>query len=170
MGVFVDQGRKPVQVTVTGAAGQIGYALLFRIASGELLGPDQPVVLRLLEIEPAMKALEGVAMELEDCAYPLLTDMVLTHKAEEAFDGTSWASVLLSCPPIRMLIVLGSHPLQLAAKSLLLHSHCMYSARQKQTAHVRRTSLLAFRKLAGITHFSIHLAMKTPRTMHVQAK
>ena len=86
------------------------------------------------------------------------------------FDGTSWASVLLSCPPIRMLIVLGSHPLQLAAKSLLLHSHCMYSARQKQTAHVRRTSLLAFRKLAGITHFSIHLAMKTPRTMHVQAK
>ncbi len=60
----------PVQVTVTGAAGQIGYALLFRIASGQLLGPDQPVVLRLLEIEPAMQALEGVAMELDDCAFP----------------------------------------------------------------------------------------------------
>ena len=98
MGVFVDQGRKPVQVTVTGAAGQIGYALLFRIASGELLGPDQPIVLRLLEIEPAMKALEGVAMELDDCAYPLLTDMVLTHKAEEAFDGTSWALLVGSVP------------------------------------------------------------------------
>jgi malate dehydrogenase len=98
MGVFVDQGRKPIQVTVTGAAGQIGYALLFRIASGELLGPDQPIVLRLLEIEPAMKALEGVAMELDDCAFPLLTDMVLTHKAEEAFDGTSWALLVGSVP------------------------------------------------------------------------
>jgi malate dehydrogenase len=98
MGVFVDQGRKPIHVTVTGAAGQIGYALLFRIASGELLGHDQPVVLRLLEIEPAMKALEGVAMELDDCAFPLLQDMVLTHKAEEAFDGTSWALLVGSVP------------------------------------------------------------------------
>jgi malate dehydrogenase len=98
MGVFVDQGRKPVHVTITGAAGQIGYALLFRIASGELLGHDQPVVLRLLEIEPAMKALEGVAMELDDCAFPLLNDMVLTHKAEEAFDGTSWALLVGSVP------------------------------------------------------------------------
>src|SRR3982074_2730774 len=90
MSSFGDGSRKaPVHVTVTGAAGQIGYALLFRIASGELLGHDQPVVLRLLEIEPAMKALEGVAMELDDCAFPLLQDMVLTHKAEEAFDGTS---------------------------------------------------------------------------------
>ena len=62
--------KTPVHVTVTGAAGQIGYSLLFRIASGQLLGPDQPVVLRLLEIEPAMKALEGVVMELDDCAVP----------------------------------------------------------------------------------------------------
>jgi malate dehydrogenase len=99
MSSFGDGSRKPpVHVTVTGAAGQIGYALLFRIASGELLGPDQPIVLRLLEIEPAMKALEGVAMELDDCAYPLLTDMVLTHKAEEAFDGTSWALLVGSVP------------------------------------------------------------------------
>ena len=90
--------RPPVHVTVTGAAGQIGYALLFRIAAGELLGPDQPIVLRLLEIEPAMKALEGVAMELDDCAYPLLTDMVLTSKTEEAFDGTSWALLVGSVP------------------------------------------------------------------------
>jgi len=87
MSVFVDGSKKPVQVTVTGAAGQIGYALLFRIASGEMFGPDQPIVLRMLEIEPAMKALEGVAMELDDCAFPLLADMVLTHKTEEAFDG-----------------------------------------------------------------------------------
>ena len=90
--------RKPVQVTVTGAAGQIGYALLFRIASGQLLGPDQPIVLRLLEIEPAMKALEGVAMELDDCAFPLLSDMVLTSNTEEAFDGTSWALLVGSVP------------------------------------------------------------------------
>ena len=89
---------KPVQVTVTGAAGQIGYALLFRIASGQMLGPDQPIVLRLLEIEPAMKSLEGVAMELDDCAFPLLHDMVLTSKADEAFDGTSWALLVGSVP------------------------------------------------------------------------
>ncbi|HEV2030145.1 MAG TPA: malate dehydrogenase [Candidatus Dormibacteraeota bacterium] len=90
--------RKPIQVTVTGAAGQIGYALLFRIASGQLLGPDQPIVLRMLEIEPAMKALEGVAMELDDCAFPLLHSMVLTSNTEEAFDGTSWALLVGSVP------------------------------------------------------------------------
>jgi malate dehydrogenase len=96
--MFAGESRKPVHVTVTGAAGQIGYALLFRIASGQLLGPDQPIVLRLLEIEPAMKALEGVAMELDDCAFPLLNDMVLTSKTEEAFDGTSWALLVGSVP------------------------------------------------------------------------
>jgi malate dehydrogenase len=88
----------PVQVTVTGAAGQIGYALLFRIASGQLLGPDQPLVLRLLEIEPAMSALEGVAMELEDCAFPLLSDIVATSDLKRAFDGTSWALLVGSVP------------------------------------------------------------------------
>jgi len=98
MSSYGDGSRRPVHVTVTGAAGQIGYALLFRIASGELLGPDQPIVLRLLEIEPAMKALEGVAMELDDCAYPLLADIVLTSKAEAAFDGTSWALLVGSVP------------------------------------------------------------------------
>ena len=90
--------RNLVQVTVTGAAGQIGYALLFRIASGQMLGPDQPIVLRMLEIEPAMKALEGVAMELDDCAFPLLHSMVLTSKTEEAFDGASWALLVGSVP------------------------------------------------------------------------
>jgi len=96
--LFTDGARRPVQVTVTGAAGQIGYALLFRIASGQMLGPDQPIVLRMLEIEPAMKSLEGVAMELDDCAFPLLHGMVLTHKAEEAFDGASWALLVGSVP------------------------------------------------------------------------
>ncbi len=95
---FIAGSRPPVQVTVTGAAGQIGYSLLFRIASGQMLGPDQPVVLRLLEIEPAMKALEGVAMELDDCAFPLLHDVVMTSKTEEAFDGTSWALLVGSVP------------------------------------------------------------------------
>ena len=89
---------KPVQVTVTGAAGQIGYSLLFRIASGQLLGPDQPIVLRLLEIEPAMRALEGVVMELNDCAFPLLADMEPTSDLKTAFDGTSWALLVGSVP------------------------------------------------------------------------
>jgi malate dehydrogenase len=90
--------RKPVHVTVTGAAGQIGYSLLFRIASGQLLGADQPVVLRLLEIEPAMKALEGVVMELDDCAFSLLADVETTTDLATAFDGTSWALLVGSVP------------------------------------------------------------------------
>ncbi|MFM7616012.1 MAG: malate dehydrogenase [Actinomycetes bacterium] len=90
--------KTPVHVTVTGAAGQIGYALLFRIASGQLLGPDQPVVLRLLEIEPGMKALEGVIMELDDCAFPLLAGIEGTTDLKTAFDGTSWAMLVGSIP------------------------------------------------------------------------
>ncbi|MCK4176185.1 malate dehydrogenase [Aciditerrimonas ferrireducens] len=90
--------KTPMHVTVTGAAGQIGYALLFRIASGQLLGPDQPVVLRLLEIEPAMAALEGVVMELEDCAFPLLAGIETTSDLKVAFEGTSWALLVGSVP------------------------------------------------------------------------
>src|SRR5688500_14964627 len=90
--------KTPVHVTVAGPAGNIGYALVFRIASGQLLGADQPVVLRLLEIEPAMKALEGVVMELEDCAFPLLADIVTTTDAKTAFDGTQWALLVGSMP------------------------------------------------------------------------
>ena len=90
--------NQPLHVTVTGAAGQIGYSLLFRIGSGEMLGPEQPVVLRLLEIEPAMKALQGVVMELDDCAFPLLADVVTTSDTEEAFDGASWALLVGSVP------------------------------------------------------------------------
>jgi malate dehydrogenase len=90
--------KSPAHVTVTGAAGQIGYALVHRVASGQLLGPDQPIVLRLLEIEPAMQALEGVVMELEDGAHPLLEGVVATSKLDEAFSGTSWALLVGSIP------------------------------------------------------------------------
>jgi malate dehydrogenase len=88
----------PVNVTVTGAAGQIGYSLLFRIASGDLFGPDVPVALRLLEIEPAMKALHGVVMELEDCAFPLLASIEATSDLDVAFNGTNWALLVGSIP------------------------------------------------------------------------
>ena len=88
----------PVRVTVTGAAGQIGYSLLFRIASGQLLGPDQPVDLRLLEIPQAMGALEGVAMELVDCAFPLLANLDLHDDPNEAFDGANIGLLVGSRP------------------------------------------------------------------------
>ncbi len=88
----------PINVTVTGAAGQVGYALLFRIASGEMFGAGQPVVLRLLEIEPAMKALEGVVLELEDCAFPLLVDIEATSNLAIAFRRTSFALLVGSVP------------------------------------------------------------------------
>ena len=90
----------PIRVAVTGAAGQIGYALLPRIAAGEMFGPDQPVILQLIEIpvEKAMKALEGVAMEMEDCAFPLLQDMVLTSDVNEGFKDANWALLVGSKP------------------------------------------------------------------------
>lgn len=90
--------KTPITVSVTGAAGQIGYALLFRIASGAMFGPDQPVNLRLIEIEPGMKALHGVIMELEDCAFPLLNDTVATSDLNEGFKGTNWALLVGSVP------------------------------------------------------------------------
>jgi malate dehydrogenase len=88
----------PVTVTVTGAAGQIGYALLFRIASGQLLGPDTPVRLRLLEIPQAVKAAEGTAMELDDCAYPLLAGIDITDDATAAFNGVNVALLVGARP------------------------------------------------------------------------
>lgn len=90
--------KEPVHITVTGAAGNVSYALLFRIATGELLGSDQPVVLRLLEIEPALGALDGVAMELADSAFPLLSDVVLTSDLDVGFTNTSWALLLGAMP------------------------------------------------------------------------
>ncbi len=88
----------PVTVTVTGAAGQIGYALLFRIASGQLLGPDTPVRLRLLEVPQAVKAAEGTAMELDDCAFPLLRGIDITDQATAAFDGANVALLVGARP------------------------------------------------------------------------
>ena len=90
--------KDPVRVAVTGAAGQIGYALLFRIASGQMLGDDQPVVLYLLEVPQAVGALEGVRMELDDCAFPLLAGVVTTADANEAFDGANYALLVGAMP------------------------------------------------------------------------
>ena len=86
--------KKPLKVAITGAAGNIGYALAFRIAAGDMLGPDQPVILQLIEIEPALKALNGVVMELNDCAFPLLDGIVATSNLEEGFDGTHFAMLV----------------------------------------------------------------------------
>jgi len=88
----------PVKVAVTGAAGQIGYSLLFRIASGSMLGPDQPVELRLLEITPALKALEGVVMELDDCAFPLLAGVEIGDDPNQIFDGANLACLVGARP------------------------------------------------------------------------
>ena len=90
--------KDPVRVAVTGAAGQIGYSLLFRIASGSMLGSDQPVILQMLEIEPALGALAGVKMELDDCAFPLLAATVETSDANEAFNGADYALLVGSMP------------------------------------------------------------------------
>jgi malate dehydrogenase len=90
--------KAPVRVTVTGAAGQIGYALLFRIASGSMLGHDQPVILQLLDITPAMEALNGVKMELDDCAFPLLADVICTDDPEVAFRDSDFALLVGARP------------------------------------------------------------------------
>ena len=88
----------PIRVAVTGAAGQIGYSLLFRIASGAMFGPNQPVILHLIEIEPALPALQGVVMELEDCAFPLLKGIVPTASLDEGFKDVNWALLVGSVP------------------------------------------------------------------------
>src|SRR5436190_21931779 len=88
----------PIRVAVTGAAGQIGYSLLFRIASGAMFGPEQPVILHLIEIEPALGALQGVVMELDDCAFPLLKGIVPTAILDEGFRDVNWALLVGSVP------------------------------------------------------------------------
>ncbi len=90
--------KSPLRVAITGAAGQIGYSLLFRIASGSMFGPDQPVILHLIEIEPALPTLAGVVMELQDCAFPLLKGIVPTASLEEGFKGVNWALLVGSVP------------------------------------------------------------------------
>lgn len=90
--------KKPVKVAITGAAGNIGYAMAFRVAAGDMLGPDQPVILQLIEIPPAMDALKGVVMELNDCAFPLLQGIVATDNLEEGFDDTNFAMLVGARP------------------------------------------------------------------------
>ncbi len=90
--------KTPVDITVTGAAGQISYSLLFRLAAGDLLGPDQPIILHLLEIKPALEALNGVVMELNDCAYPLLHEIVVTDNPEKAFENADYAFLVGARP------------------------------------------------------------------------
>ncbi len=90
--------KQPVRVAITGAAGQIGYQLAFRIASGQMLGADQPVILQLLEITPALEALKGVVMELDDCAFPTLAGVVATDDAQVAFEGTDYALLVGARP------------------------------------------------------------------------
>ncbi len=90
--------KAPITISITGAAGQIGYAILFRIASGFVFGEDQPVNLRLIEIEPGLPALKGVVMELEDCAFPLLQEVVATTDLDEGFQGANWALLIGSVP------------------------------------------------------------------------
>src|SRR6266704_6329384 len=92
--------KQPLRVAITGPAGQIGYALVFRIASGQMFGPDQPVILQLIEIpnEKAMNALKGVAMELEDCAFPLLQNMILTSDPVEGFKDANWCLLVGAKP------------------------------------------------------------------------
>lgn len=88
----------PIKVAITGAAGQIGYALLFRVASGAMFGPEQPVALHLIEIPPALEALKGVVMELDDCAFPLLKNIVATTDLNDGFRGVNWALLVGSVP------------------------------------------------------------------------
>ena len=90
--------KPPIRIAVTGAAGQIGYSLLFRIASGAAFGPDQPVILHLIEVEPALPALGGVCMELDDCAFPLLKGIVPTANLDEGFKGVNWALLVGAVP------------------------------------------------------------------------
>src|ERR1700704_2030691 len=88
----------PIRIAVTGPAGAIGYSILYRIAAGELFGPNQPVILHLVDIEPALPVLQGVVMELDDCAFPLLKGIVPTANLDEGFRGINWALLIGSVP------------------------------------------------------------------------
>ena len=123
--------KKPVRIAVTGAAGQIGYQLIFRIAAGDMLGPKQPVILQLLEVTPALPALGGVVMELNDCAFPLLAGIVATDDAEVAFKDADFA------------LLVGARPRGpgMERKDLLLENAKIFSAQGKAlNKSPRRTS------------------------------
>ena len=113
--------KKPVRIAVTGAAGQIGYQLIFRIAAGDMLGPKQPVILQLLEVTPALPSLNGVVMELNDCAFPLLAGIVATDDAEVAFKDADFA------------LLVGARPRGpgMERKDLLLENAKIFSAQGK---------------------------------------
>ena len=118
---MTEKSRRPVRISITGAAGQIGYQLAFRIASGQMLGPQIPVSLQLLEIPPAMDALKGVAMELDDCAFDALHGVTVTDQAAESFDGTDYA------------LLVGAKPRgpDMERKDLLLENAKIFSAQGK---------------------------------------
>src|SRR5882672_12536116 len=128
------KSKPPVRVAITGAAGQIGYQLAFRIASGQLFGPEQPIILQLLEITPALPALSGVAMELDDCAFSTLQGLVVTDKADVAFRDTNYA------------LLVGARPRGpgMERKDLLLANAQIFSAQGKALAQVadRRVKIL----------------------------
>ena len=102
--------KPPVRVTVTGAAGNISYSLLFRIAAGDMLGPDQPVILQCLEITPAMDALKGVVMELNDCAFPLVQDIIATDDANVGFKDADFALLVGAMPRKNCLLYTSPSP------------------------------------------------------------
>jgi len=135
--------KDPVRVAVTGAAGQIGYSLLFRIASGEMLGRDQPVVLSLLEITPALDALRGVAMELDDCAFPLLAGIDLTDQAEIklleilAQSGTAFADTLTSYRMVIFVLLVFATAMLIAAFVFLV----LLSAFSRRMAAIERAGI-----------------------------
>ncbi|WP_298890443.1 malate dehydrogenase [uncultured Serinicoccus sp.] len=135
----------PVKVAVTGAAGQIGYSLLFRIASGELLGPDTPVELRLLEITPALGALEGVVMELDDCAFPLLTDVQTGDDADVVFDGVNVALLVGARPRTKGMErgdLLEANGAIFTAQGKALNSHAADDVRITVTGNPANTNAL----------------------------
>jgi len=145
---------KPVRVTVTGAAGQIGYSIVFRIASGQLLGSEQPVDLRLLEIPQAMGALEGVAMELTDCAFPLLTALDLHDNPDDAFDGVNVALLVGSRPRTKGMEraeLLGENGKIFTVQGKALNEHAAADVRVLVVGNPANTNcLIAMRNAAEI--------------------
>src|ERR1700736_4491978 len=146
----------PLRVTVTGAAGQIGYSVPFRIASGQLLGAEQPIDLRLLEIPQAMRALDGVAMELTDCAFPLLTELDLHDNADDAFDGVNVALLIGSRPRTKGMEraeLLGENGKIFTVQGKALSDHAAADVRVLVVGNPANTNcLIAMRNARDIPH------------------
>src|SRR6266702_530800 len=167
--------KPPVQVAVTGAAGQIGYALLFRIASGQLLGPDQPVALRLLEIPDAMKAVEGVIMELDDCALPLLASVDAFDDATRAFEGVNVALLAGAAEDIKVLVVgnpantncliAQSHAPDIPAERFTAMTRLDHNRAIAQLAHKTRAAVA---EITNVTIWGNHSATQYPDIFHAK--